>query len=93
MAWTDPVTWTADQLVKAVDLNAQIRDNMLVLKIALDDDGRITAIDATRFASLDGSNLTGVARLGQANTYTAKQDYGGAGGRLVTPVGADLWAT
>lgn len=92
MVWTTPVTWTADQLVKASDMNEQLRDNMTILKIAVDDDGRITAIDSTRFASLDGSNLTGVGRLTQVNSWTAKNDFTGAG-RLVLPIGADLWAT
>ena len=94
MVWNTPSTWTADQLVFASDMNAQVRDNMLILKVAVDDTGKIHAISSTYFADLDGSNLTGVSRLTQENTYTEKQDFGGgANGRFVAPVGADKWAT
>jgi len=92
MAWTTPVTWTADQLVKAVDMNAQIRDNMNILKFALDDNGKILAINSTYFSDLSGASLTGIARLNSDNTFTEKTSFTGAG-RLVVPVGVDLWAT
>lgn len=93
MAWTAPVTWAADQLVTAADMNAQIRDNLLVLKTAIDADGKIVAISSTYFASLDGANLTGVAKTAGASTYTAGvQNFnGGATVRLVVPVGADKY--
>lgn len=96
MVWTPPSTWLADQLVKADDLNQQIRDNLGILAVAIDTvTGNIPAISSTYFASLDGSNLTGVARLSGTNTYVAgKQDFnGGASTRVVLPTGANKWAT
>lgn len=38
----------------------------------IDSTGKIPAISSTYFASLDGTNLTGLAKLGSANTFTAK---------------------
>lgn len=37
--------------------------------------GKIPAISSTFFASLSGTNLTGVALLGSANTFTARNDF------------------
>lgn len=93
MAWQAPRTWTADQLVKASELNQDVRDNELILKTPLDDTGKIIAIDSTRFVDLSGVNITGVAKLASANTYTAKNDFTGASGKLIVPIGADKWAT
>lgn len=36
--------------------------------------GKIPAFSSTYFASLDGTNLTGVALLGSNNTFTARED-------------------
>jgi len=92
MAWTTPVTWTADQLVKAVDFNAQIRDNMNVLAFAIvTATGKIQAINSTYFASLDGSALTGIPRPDTVNTWTEKNDF--SAGAIRLPVGANKWAT
>jgi hypothetical protein len=40
-----------------------------------DSTGKIQAISSTYFASLDGTNLTGVAKLASTNTYTAQNDF------------------
>lgn len=40
-----------------------------------DSTGKIQAISSTYFASLSGTNLTGVAMLGSANTFTAKNNF------------------
>ncbi len=95
MAWVTPRTWTSGELVTAAHLNEQIRDNLTVLKLAVGDDGKIPALSATYLANLSGTNLTGIAKLAAANSFTAgKQDFGaGASTRLVLPVGADRWAT
>lgn len=95
MAWHSPKTWVAGELVKEGDLNEQIRDNMLVLKTAINDSGKIVAISATYFASLDGTNLTGLAKLAAGNTFSAGvQDFnGGSTTRFIAPVGSDKWAT
>jgi len=96
MAWTPPRTWLAGELVKEGDLNEQIRDNLLILATAIDTaTGKIQAISSTYFTSLSGTNLTGVAKTGSANSFTAGlQDFGGgATTRLRIPVGSDKWAT
>lgn len=43
MAWTAPRTWATSELVTALLLNAQLRDNLLILKTNIADDGSITA--------------------------------------------------
>lgn len=94
MAWTSPATWVAGALVAAGDLNEQIRDNMLILKTSIDNNGKIVAISSTYFASLDGTNLTNVAKAGSANDWTAgKQNFNAGTAKVVLPVGADKWAT
>lgn len=95
MSWTTPVTWTIGQLITAADLNEQLRDNLLHLKIALDDDGKIPALTSTYLANLSGTALTNVAKLAANNDFTdGVNDFGGgSGSRLVVPVGADRWAT
>lgn len=94
MAWTSPRTWVAGELVTEAHLNAQIRDNQLILKTPLDSNGKITAISSTYFASLDGSNITNVAKSGSANDWTAgKQNFNAGTAKVVLPVGADKWAT
>jgi hypothetical protein len=94
MAWTTPKTWVLEELVTATDLNTFLRDNMLFLKTSLDSSGKIVAINSTYFASLSGTNLTGVAKLAATNSFTAgKHDFnGGSGTRLVVPVGTNKWA-
>jgi hypothetical protein len=63
MAWTLPRTWIASEIVTAAMMNAHLRDNQLVLKTTRDASGRITAISSAEFLSLDGSSVTGLARL------------------------------
>lgn len=95
MAWTAPRTWVAGELVTEAHLNEQLRDNQLLLKTSLDSNGKITAISSSYFASLDGTNLTGVAKTGSANTFSSGvQNFnGGASTRVVLPVGSDKWGT
>ena len=95
MAWTAPRDWSGGELVTQTHLNEQIRDNLTVLKTSITDAGKIVAISASYFASLDGTNLTGVAKTGSANTFTAGvQNFnGGATVRVILPVGADKWGT
>jgi hypothetical protein len=94
MAWTIPRTWLAGEMVKEGDLNAQIRDNMLLLATPIDTaTGKISALSGTTLANLSGANLTGVAKTAAANSYTAGVNNFNAGAttRLVFPVGADKW--
>lgn len=95
MAWTTPKTWSVGSLVSASELNEQIRDNEIHLKLLVNDDGKIPILSSTYVADLSGANLTGVAKLASANSFTAgvHNFSGGAGARLVLPVGSDRWAT
>lgn len=95
MAWHAPADWTAESLVTETKMNEQVRDNLTVLAVAIDTGtGKIAGISSTYFASLDGTNLTGVAKLAADNSFTAgTHDFGaGAATRLRLPVGADKWA-
>jgi hypothetical protein len=93
MAWTTPSDWTADQLVTADDLNAQIRDNENILATALDTStGKIASLSSATLADLSGTNLTGLAKTASANTLTATNNFNSGSGRVVIPVGTDKWA-
>jgi hypothetical protein len=94
MAWTTPRTWVSGELVKEGDLNQHIRDNQTILKVSIDDTGKIRALSSTYLADLSGVNLTGIAKLASANAFTGTTNFGaGASGRLIVPVGADKWGT
>jgi len=93
MAWTTPVTWAIGQLVTASDMNAQVRDNLNHLKVLVDNDGKIPALSSTYLGNLDGTNLTGLARLASLNTYSGVNNFNSGSGRVVLPVGVDKWAT
>lgn len=94
MAWTTPRTWSSGELVAATHLNEQVRDNQIVLKTTLDAAGKIIALNSTYLASVDGSALTGVAKLASDNTFTGVNNFnGGASARLVLPVGSNRWST
>jgi len=43
MAWTAPRTWVSGELVTSTQLNEQLRDNLLLLKTNIADDGTISA--------------------------------------------------
>lgn len=93
MAWTAPRTWVAGELVTEDNLNEQLRDNLNILKVAVDSNGKITAISSDYFASLDGTNLTGLAKIAAANDFSAgKQNFNAGTAKVVLPVGADKWA-
>ena len=94
MAWTTPRTWALGALVSAAELNEQIRDNHTHLKLLVNDAGKIPILSSTYVADMSGANLTGVARLALANSFTAgvHNFNGGSGARLVLPVGSDRWA-
>jgi len=98
VAWTTPRTWAAGDVPTASTgspaLNAQVRDNMLVLKTPIDDNGKFRALTSSYLADLSGANLTGVGYLAASSTYTAgNQDFGAGGGsRIRLPVGTDKFA-
>jgi hypothetical protein len=94
MAWTTPRTWVAGELVTEGNLNTHLRDQLLFLKTSVGDDGRIPALVSLYFASLDGSNVAGVAKTNAANAFTAgKNDLGAGSARIIFPAGADRWPT
>lgn len=95
MAWTTPRTWSSGELVGASQLNEQIRDNLGILKSAVNNSGKIVALTATYLESVDGTALTGLALLAGNNDWTSgTQNFnGGVGTRLVIPVGSSKWAT
>jgi hypothetical protein len=93
MAWTTPRTWVSGELVKADDLNAQVRDNQTLLKVPIDTaTGKITALTSTYFASLSTASLTGIAKLTATNTFTGVNNFnGGASSRVILPVGPNRY--
>jgi len=94
MAWTPPRTWAIGALVSAAELNEQLRDNQVHLKLLVNDAGKIPILNSTYLSDTSGANLTGVARLALANSFTAgvHNFNGGSGTRLVLPTGSDRWA-
>ncbi len=63
MAWTTPVTWVDDAVIEAVDLNAQLRDNMAychsgkpAVAIARNNGSNYTP--GASWANVDGTNLS-----------------------------------
>jgi hypothetical protein len=102
--WVTPRTWTghsdhsdsghgdvAGEIVTSPQFNEQIRDNLTVLKTPFDNSGKVAEISTTYFASVDGTSLTDVAKVGSANTFTTGNTNfnAGSGTRLVAPVGTD----
>jgi hypothetical protein len=92
VAWTTPRTWAASDVptasTGATALNAQVRDNLNVLKTPLDDNAKVTALNSATVADLSGANLTGVAKLASDNTYSGgAHDHSAA--RFRAPVGTD----
>ena len=47
MAWTTPRTWVSGELVTAALMNSAVRDNLNILKTAINDSGQIEFTDAT----------------------------------------------
>ncbi len=74
-------------------MNTHLRDNTLLLKVPLNDSGKIVALSSSYLADLSGTNLTGLAVPGSGNTITAGKTSlnGGSTVRMILPVGADLW--
>ena len=93
MAWITPRTWLQVELVYAAQMN-EIRDDLNLLKTSLDDSGKLRALSSLYVADLSGVNLTGVAKLGAANTFTsgAQNFNGGSTTRLRVPVGSAKYA-
>jgi hypothetical protein len=63
MAWTAPRTWVALETVTAALMNTHVRDNLLLLKTKVDDDGSLN------------TQMFGVGfSVGGANTSTTETD-------------------
>lgn len=72
MAWTAPRTWSPGETVTASLMNTHLRDNLLVLKTNIDDDGNISFApsfqpqmilyrDHSSTQSSGGSDITGAS--------------------------------
>jgi hypothetical protein len=64
VAWTAPRTWVANEVVTASIMNTHVKDNLDVLKVPRDDDGRLLGFNSTAVADLTGLQLVGLARVG-----------------------------
>jgi hypothetical protein len=91
MGWSTPRTWTDGEVTTATMHNAHLRDNLGVLKVTRDDNGRISALAAATLADLSSANITGLARAAAANTFTAGMTRFLGTSRCVLPVGADKY--
>lgn len=93
MPWTAPRTWTNSEVPTAVQMNQQLRDNLLVLKTPRADTGRFLGLTSSTLDNLSGGALTGVLKTDGGNTVTARHRFNqGTTARLVIPVGVDKWA-
>lgn len=61
MAWTTPRTWTPGELVTATQFNAQIRDNLNVLKTNIGNDGSITGLSVNLLHQGSGTDTSAAA--------------------------------
>lgn len=60
MAWTTPRTWSPGETVTAALMNAHVRDNMNILKVAVDNNGfLLTAVKTFAFSSGQGNAAGG----------------------------------
>jgi hypothetical protein len=92
MAWTAPRTWVDGETPTAAMLNAHLRDNLEVLKVTRDSVGRVSGLNSGTLADLSAANVTGLARPGAANSFTAgRTRFTGAVARCVIPVGANKY--
>ncbi len=91
MGWSTPRTWVADEVVTAAIMNTHIRDQLDVLKVTRDPQGRITDLSSSTVASLASANLLDVAFVNAGNDFTAGKKRFTADARLVVPVGADKY--
>ena len=91
-SWTTPRTWVDGEVTPASTYNAHWRDNLIVLKTSIGDDGRFLGLNASTLADLDGTNLTGLVGLTGAVWQAAANFNGGSGTRFKIPVGADKYA-
>ena len=55
MAWTNPKTWVAGAVVGTAELNTQLRDNLRLLKTAINGSGHVAFVDATELTIASGA--------------------------------------
>lgn len=92
MSWTTPRTWVNSEVVTAAIMNAHVRDNSLIIKVTRSAAGRLIALSSATVADLAATNVTGLARPGAANDFTAGTTKHAGTSRVVVPVGADKYA-
>ncbi len=90
MAWITPRTWVASEVVTAAHFNAQLRDNMGILKTNLSDNGLLNALSAAELDNLSGTNLTGIVDPATDNDFTAGT-HNFSGATFIVPVGVDQY--
>ena len=54
MAWTTPRTWVSGELVTAALMNSAVRDNLNILKTAINNSGQLEFTDATQLTIASG---------------------------------------
>lgn len=54
MAWTTPRTWATGEIVTAAILNSAVRDNLDILKLVINNSGRLQFTDATELTIASG---------------------------------------
>ena len=54
MAWTAPRTWVSGELVTAALMNSAVRDNLNILKTAINNSGQLEFTDATQLTIASG---------------------------------------
>jgi len=54
MAWTTPRTWVSGELVTAALFNTHLKDNLNILKTAINDSGHLEFVDATELTIASG---------------------------------------
>lgn len=91
MVWISPRTWTDGEVVTAALFNSYLRDNQLVLKTTRNAAGRLSGLSSATLADLSSANVTGVAKPGGANSFTAGTTQMTGTARVVLPVGADKY--
>jgi hypothetical protein len=106
MSWTNPRTWASGHIPTANTedathgaLNAQIRDNLLLLKTPFDANAKLAALASPYVNDLSGVFLRGLVLLkgpdanrpDDGNTFTSgNHDFNSSGSaRLIVPVGRD----
>jgi len=92
MSWTTPRTWVDGEVTTAAQFDAHIRDNLTVLKVTRNAEGRLIELSSTTIEDLTAPDK-GMAGVGSNNNFTGGSTKFSGAGRLVLPVGADKYVS